>query len=183
MKIKKGKLNYDQSGRAYPDNPRLKENWDSIWEYEGKYYKLVGDNEHKEWDEVNIYNQIIDEAYENYYNYMTTNFMETRWCKVEISPDGKSIMGRMCNRDEFIIESKTQPGFSERWGLKIEERELSWKERVEIARKTLSKEEFFEYGNLSPFTTPIITYWLNQNNIPTKLITVTYNNETIESYE
>ena len=52
MKIKKGKLNYDQSGRAYPPNPRVKENWSCIWEYEGKYYKLVGDNEHKEWDEV-----------------------------------------------------------------------------------------------------------------------------------
>ena len=35
MKIKKGELNYDQSGRAYPDNPRVKENWDSIWEYQG----------------------------------------------------------------------------------------------------------------------------------------------------
>ena len=45
-------------------------------------------------------------------------------------------------------------------------RELSWKERVEIARKTLSKETFYEYGNLTPFTTPIITYWLNQHNIP-----------------
>jgi len=49
---------------------------------------------------------------------------------------------------------------------KVDTRELSWKERVEIARKTLSKETFYEYGNLSPFTTPIITYWLNQHNIP-----------------
>jgi len=55
--IKKGNLNYDQSGRAYPDNPEIKENWDCIWENDGKYYKLVGDNEHKEWDEVNIYKQ------------------------------------------------------------------------------------------------------------------------------
>ena len=86
-------------------------------------------------------------------------------------------------KEEFINKCKTDTEFSETWGLKIEERELSWKERVEIARKTLSKEEFFEYGNLSPFTTPIITYWLNQNNIPTKLITITYNNETIEVYE
>ena len=82
-------------------------------------------------------NQIIDEVYENYYNYMTTNFMETRWCKVEISPDGKSIMGRMCNRDEFIIESKTQPGFSERWGLKIEERELSLEEIGDLRLKLI----------------------------------------------
>jgi hypothetical protein len=49
---------------------------------------------------------------------------------------------------------------------KVDTRELSWKERVEIARKTLSKETFYEYGNLTPFTTPIITYWLNQHNIP-----------------
>ncbi len=54
MIIKKGKLNYDATGRAYPDNPRIKENWDCIWEYKGKHYKLVGDDEHKEWDEVNM---------------------------------------------------------------------------------------------------------------------------------
>ena len=57
MKIKKGNLNYDQSGRAYPDNPEVKENWNCIWGNDGKYYKLIGDNEHKEWDEVNIYKQ------------------------------------------------------------------------------------------------------------------------------
>ena len=51
-KIKKGNLNYDQSGRAYPDNPQIKENWDCIWEKDGKHYKLVGDNEHKEWEEI-----------------------------------------------------------------------------------------------------------------------------------
>jgi hypothetical protein len=50
--IKKGNLNYDQTGRAYPDNPEVKENWDCIWEKDGKHYKLVGDNEHKEWEEV-----------------------------------------------------------------------------------------------------------------------------------
>ena len=66
--IKKGNLNYDQSGRAYPDKPQIQENWDCIWEYDGKHYKLVGDDEHKEWEEVNLYNQIIDEAYENYFN-------------------------------------------------------------------------------------------------------------------
>lgn len=54
MEIKKGKLNYDQSGRAYPDKPNVKENWDCIWECNGKFYKLVGDDEHKEWEEVKV---------------------------------------------------------------------------------------------------------------------------------
>jgi hypothetical protein len=50
MEIKKGNLNYDQSGRAYPDEPQIKENWECIWEFESKHYRLVGDNEHKEWE-------------------------------------------------------------------------------------------------------------------------------------
>jgi hypothetical protein len=54
MKIKKGNLNFDQTGRAYPDNPHIKENWDCIWEDEGKYYKLVGDINNKEWEEVQL---------------------------------------------------------------------------------------------------------------------------------
>ena len=125
-------------------------------------------------------NQIIELAWKKYANshYIPGN------------PNGKLLSEQLVglrpmihNRETFRKEIIKNPSFASQWGLKIEERELSWKERVEIARKTLSKEEFFEYGNLSPFTTPIITYWLNQNNIPTKLITVTYNNETIESYE
>ena len=127
-------------------------------------------------------NQMIDEAYENYYNYMTTNFMETRWCKVEISPDGKSIMGRMCNRDEFIIESKTQPGFSERWGLKIEERELSDEERLDWMKKNKSKV-------ILPMRDPNVynvefsmDEFFRPYGVPTKLITITYNG-TIEIYE
>jgi hypothetical protein len=57
--IKKGNLNYDQTGRAYPDNPQVKENWDCIWEKDGKHYKLVGDDEHKEWEEVRPSNETI----------------------------------------------------------------------------------------------------------------------------
>jgi hypothetical protein len=57
--IKKGNLNFDQSGRAYPDNPEVKENWDCIWEKNGKHYKLVGDDEHKEWEEVRPSNETL----------------------------------------------------------------------------------------------------------------------------
>jgi hypothetical protein len=54
MEIKKGNLNFDQTGRAYPDNPHIKENWDCIWEHEDKYYKLVGDINNKEWEEAQL---------------------------------------------------------------------------------------------------------------------------------
>jgi len=52
MKIKQGNLNFDQSGRAYPDEPHIKENWECVWEFEGKHYVLVGDDEHKEWEVI-----------------------------------------------------------------------------------------------------------------------------------
>ena len=153
MKIKKGKLNYDQSGRAYPDNPRLKENWDSIWEYEGKYYKLVGDNEHKEWDEVNIYNQIIDEAYKNYCN---------AYPDVEktFQYEGSKIEVRKMTQEEFIEMIKTDDEFSERWGLKIEEREV-----------------LAQIDQTNPILKGSTALY------PHKLITVTYNGTKIESYE
>ena len=127
MKIKKGKLNYDQSGRAYPDNPRLKENWDSIWEYEGKYYKLVGDNEHKEWDEVNIYNQIIDEAYENYRLKSNDIDLPENLYNNLIDDLNKDAMfpidnpSRMLSKESFIHKCKTDSEFSEMWGLLIKE--------------------------------------------------------------
>lgn len=123
------------------------------------------------------YNQIIDEAYDNYNKYMTKNFMETRWCIVDISPDGTYITGHKCNRDEFISESKTQPGFSEKWGLKIEERELRAIERMEYyGRQYMKKDEIIS-----------VDEWLKVDyeglNIPTKLITVYYKDEKIEVYE
>ena len=63
--IKKGNLNYDQSGRAYPDNPEVNENWDCIWEKDGKHYELVGDDEHKEWEVVIPSNKTLSSEIEH----------------------------------------------------------------------------------------------------------------------
>ena len=86
---------------------------------------------------------------------------------------------------------KTDPEFSEKWGLKIEERELSWEERRDLLTPSqydgtaLNKygKEDCRFGDISPFTDKVIHYWLDLHNIPTKLITLTYNNETVESYD
>jgi thymidylate synthase len=68
------------------------------------------------------------------------------------------------------------------YGFQVYTRELSWEERVEIARKTLSKETFSEYGNLSPFTTKIIHYWLNQHNIPKRAISLMWNQRSVDTF-
>ena len=146
-KIKKGNLNYDQSGRAYPDNPELSENWDCIWKYGDKYYELVGDDQHKEWEEVNIYDQIINEAYINFVNSVEKN-REEDYTRPVIS------------KEEFVSEIKFHRDFSESWGLKIEEREVL--KQVDQTNPVLN-------GSTTLY--------------PHKLITITYNNETIEVYE
>jgi hypothetical protein len=77
-------------------------------------------------------------------------------------------------KDEFIHHIKTNDGFAKLWGLKIEERELSESERVQFYYKKHNK------GRVGSKTTKFV---LDHDNIPTKLITITYNDKTIESYE
>ena len=64
--------------------------------------------------------------------------------------------------------------FDKRWGLKIEERELTLEEREDYFVKNILGHSFIRdlgYGVLDEYNTP------------TKLITITYNDKTIESYE
>ena len=108
--------------------------------------------------------QIIDEAYENYRKTILTEFFENtkelrKWAAVE-GPGGY-------NKEEFINKCKTDSKFSEMWGLKIEERELSLEEELEYMMGKVFSEEALTH----------------QVNTPTKLITITYKDTIIESYE
>jgi hypothetical protein len=100
----------------------------------------------------------------------------TKWFYDNAVPSvsGKPILNGewILTRGEFINKCKTDPEFSEKWGLKIEERELDMMERWAIADLTPNMEEF-DFAN----------YMCDKHNVPTKLITITYNNERIESYE
>ena len=104
------------------------------------------------------YNQIIDDAYNNFFLKKMSHTEDEFW---------------IVSREQFINRIKTDETFSEKWGLKIEERELSEKERIELIQP-------FGMDALIP---DIREKWMKENNIPTKLITITYNNETIKKYE
>ena len=99
--------------------------------------------------------QIIDEAYKNYFLIKS----------LEKGPFG--ISGLILPKEEFIDKCKTDSEFSERWGLKIEERELSLEEELEYMMGKVFSEEALTH----------------QVNTPTKLITITYKDTIIESYE
>ena len=107
-------------------------------------------------------NQIIDEVYENYSKMV--------WRITDIPLYGKK---------EFINKCKTDSEFSEKWGLKIDERELSLEERMDLSRE--KRRTYWNWRNWS--IEEMEWHLTNEWNIPTKLITITYNNEKIEVYE
>jgi len=108
--------------------------------------------------------ELLDEAYKAYENkyYKGEAFGYKKLNDLEYSPDLK------LSQEEFINKCKTDTEFSERWGLKIEERELSDEESIFHYEKEL-------YSPLRIIDQKIPV-------IPTKLITITYKDKTIESY-
>ena len=125
------------------------------------------------------YNQIIDEVYETYNKEIIrqreiqkeeVNRLRSQGKRVKVS------LIELLSQEEFINKCKTDSEFSEKWGLKIEERELSLLERYELMKK-LDNWVSVHYKE------PKTMEYMDSQNIPTKLITLTYNNKTIESYE
>jgi hypothetical protein len=118
------------------------------------------------------YNQIIDDTYKNY-------LIEDVKVLPNMSKEKMTEMGFRLSKDEFINKCKNDQEFSEKWGLKIEERELSLEERMQIWNEHI-KGLF------------IMLIWghdktqeesLNEHNIPNKQITLTYQDEKIQFYE
>ena len=116
---------------------------------------------------------LLDEVYKNYWGKVSVNNEEDCLVKQEEGSLLKEV--RVLYQQEYINKCKTDPEFSEKWGLKIEERELSLEERVKIWDEKYLKDVLPENSmdNLD----------LDGDNIPRKLITITYNDKKIESYE
>jgi hypothetical protein len=114
------------------------------------------------------YNQIVDEVYKNYVNKTDDDFIKS---DITLPPSYYPI-----DKEVFINRCKTDKEFSERWGLKIEEQELSRDERIILMNKKIGVTDTLpQYYNTDDE--------MDKNNVPTKVITVTYNNETIEIYD
>jgi len=109
------------------------------------------------------------------------NYTQTKVIKTENSETHISLPGHYngITQEEFINKCKTNPEFSEKWGLKITERELSEEERWRIRFDYYPKDKQFPWDRMA---LPSHRF-LDDFNIPTKLITITYNDKTIESYE
>ena len=132
---------------------------------------------------------LIGDAYKNYFN-ITNNIQEENPIDDFIL---KTIRGEMIkiedengledyiilSQEEFINKIKTDDEFAKKWGLTIEERELSLVEMIRMA-KYENEEEIIKTRkeNITQISKRLL-----KDNIPTKLISLTYNDKTIESYE
>ena len=101
------------------------------------------------------YNQIIDEVYEKYHQ------------------ENKHVMYlTFLLKEEFINKIKTDTEFSEKWGLKIEERDMTWEERVQWVMKYTD----VELENL------YIVEEAHKETSPTRISTIITDKERISIY-
>jgi len=134
------------------------------------------------------YNQIVDSTYESYLSKAKNQTTEDLFGSMI---KGDEIIHGMLEahtrdfipytREQFIDKCKTDKEFSERWGLTIEEEELGLDERKQIM---IDKE--IDYVTVNMFFNKTLDrpkQEMYEKTIPTKLITVIYNNETFEIYE
>ena len=121
--------------------------------------------------------QIIDEVYNNYWE-ETFKSQGTEWVEslsgMSLGTGELTTIYRQYTKKDLIEKIKTDIKFSEKFKLKIEERELSLEERTKYKMKR---------DNIARTIAPYTHQILNNSNVPTKLITLTYNNETIDHYE
>jgi hypothetical protein len=122
--------------------------------------------------------ELMDEAYNNFIKKTKglNLFLEVNKDIVAVEGPVYNAHPKLLTQEEFINKIKTDTEFSKKWGLTIEERELSLEERQSIYEK-----EYVDGMEVSN------NNWLNSKlttrNVPTKLITITYNDTKIESYE
>ena len=114
--------------------------------------------------------QIIDEAYQNY--------LKNGQQQADRNKENQTFLP--LPKNWFINKCKTDPEFSETWGLKIEERELSVRERLKLVG---CKDDVVIESVINSRGEEFHKNKMDKQNIPTKLITLTYDNETIESYD
>jgi hypothetical protein len=124
--------------------------------------------------------ELVNEAYKNYRSKSKDIDLPENLYNKLIDDLNKDAMfpidnpNRMLTKEEFINKCKEDKEFSEKWGLTIKERELSYEERQNLYFK-LNPEFRLVHEDMDKH--------MDKHNTPIKLITITYNDKTITSCE
>jgi hypothetical protein len=86
------------------------------------------------------------------------------------------------SKDLFIFEIKTNPEFSKKWGLKIEERELSHDERFRIAYKNLELRKKLEAQSKMLHYPDGHNKVMDDAKIPTRAISLMFNMRSVDTF-
>jgi thymidylate synthase len=108
---------------------------------------------------------------------------------LKTNPDSRRLMVNVWNVGE--LDQMVLPPCH--YGFQVYTRELSWEERRDIAEVTMDKREFSGYfneekgywvgfGHISPFTDWAIHAWLNSKNIPTRAISLMWNQRSVDTF-
>ena len=122
--------------------------------------------------------ELLDEVYQNYVKWVESSENQNNKNEIVKIPDSKETLIKTIKGDDEIVKKMGKrycDEFSEKWGLKIEERELTPKERLELAGGRIQD----KYPALVEMSLRVC----DERDIPTRLITITYNGKKIESYE
>ena len=125
-------------------------------------------------------NQIIELAWKKYAD---SHFTPGNPNGKLLSEQLASVRPMMHNRETFREEIIKNPSFASQWGLKIEERELSEKERMNTLIQNEQRLIYEEVQSFKNVRKKKIKDCLDERNAPTKLITITYNDIKTEIYE
>ena len=128
--------------------------------------------------------QIIDEVYKNYLNEWTFEKYPNDGSVYSVEP----IKVKEHSKEQFVYRCKTDNEFSERWGLKIEEKELRTVERQILLEQKGSVYQGVLVSKAKNYKShkkiiESIKETCDEFDIPTKLITLEYNQEKIYIYE
>ena len=111
--------------------------------------------------------ELLDEVFLNYWKKVSVNNEKDCLVKQEEGSFLKEV--RVLYQREFINKCKTDPEFSERWGLKIEERELTWDERHELAETKYQIDDVDDVLDKEGVPTRAISLMWNQRSVDTLL--------------
>jgi len=106
------------------------------------------------------YNRTLDEAYENY--------LKTHEYESFVMADEMGL-----TKEEFIDKIRNNYGFANIFGIDIDEKEMTWDEKVQWVMKNTN----VEWENI------YITEEAHKETTPKKIITLKYNNQIVKNYE
>jgi hypothetical protein len=124
---------------------------------------------------------LIGDTYANYLKKRTTSNKDNIRVPHTLENGMTGQISRPYTQEEFINKIKTDEEFAKKWDVIVEVRELSMEERTQIlVSRSDNKRDFYDRNSRLIIEEKLV---LDESKIPTKAISLTYNNQTIENYE